>query len=494
LWWPATFPAKLESPVRTIPGLGAPDVHGRLGVGILYTVEPEKWPEDLKTTVARLEPAKDGAYQGSLAGPSSKTLTGTKEIQLPVRLQITGDTTAKFTVEKETVELELGQWSPIFEIPFKLGFGISVRAITRAIFTQTGSSPGVYLLPLQMHPLHNAWRYATPKGFVKDLWEQCGPFLTLGWPQDTTALEEGIITDDQFLRLCDSVSEERERVFVHLLDQFEEGVLACVFDTLDRVQHMFWHSSPEVIDAWYVKLDALLGRIQDRIAGNNKLADARVLIVSDHGFDNFFHKVHLNRWLVDQSYLAVQDEKATSLKNADWPKTQAYALGLNSLYLNIAGREGQGIVEPAEKEDLLGSIKKALLAWKGPDGQSVVRRVITHEEFAGPMSDYGPDLVIGYTPGYRASAETGLGEWKNEAIEPNQDHWGADHCFDSAAVPGVLFSNQPLGNLEAPSYRDFPELALGKAIAPSSAAPPPPSYSDEDQAAVEERLKDLGYL
>lgn len=494
LWWPATFPAKLESPVRTIPGLGAPDVHGRLGVGILYTTEPEKWSGDLKTTIEKLESEKDGSFKGMLAGPAAKTLTGTKEIQLPVQLEIIADQAAKLTIEKETIDLELGQWSPIFEIPFKLGFGISVKAVTRALLTQAGSTPAVYLLPLQMHPLHNAWRYATPKGFVKEIWEKCGPFLTLGWPQDTTALEESVITDEQFLHLCELVIEERERVFMYLLDHFEEGVLGCVFDTLDRVQHMFWHSQPDIIDAWYLKLDALLGRIQERIAHNAKLQDANILIVSDHGFNNFDHKVHLNRWLVDQGYLALQNEKAASLKDADWPKTRAYAIGLNSLYLNLDGREGQGAIKAAEKEAMLNKIKTDLLAWKGPDGQSVVQRVSTQQDFPGPLAEYGPDFIIGYAPGYRASAETGLGEWGAQAIQPNQDHWGADHCFDAAAVPGVLFSNQPLGVLEAPSYRDFPALALGKTITPSNAAPPPPSYSDEDQAAVEERLKDLGYL
>jgi len=57
----------------------------------------------------------------------------------------------------------------------------------------------------------------------------------------------------------------------------------------------------------------------------------------------------------------------------------------------------------------------------------------------------------------------------------------------------VLFSNQGLGNLSEPSFADIPSLAIGKILSPADSAPPP-SYSDEDQEAVEKRLKDLGYL
>jgi hypothetical protein len=44
LWWPATFPARLQSPVRTLPGLGAPDIQGRLGVGSLFTTDLDLCP------------------------------------------------------------------------------------------------------------------------------------------------------------------------------------------------------------------------------------------------------------------------------------------------------------------------------------------------------------------------------------------------------------------------------------------------------------------
>jgi len=410
LWWPATFPARFESPVRTIPGLGTPDILGRLGVGILFTTDPAAEGDKRKTQVERLEETGEGKYQGWLTGPSGKTPTGMKETKLEISLQITDSHNAELSIEKQSITLEPGIWSPFIEVSFKVGFGISVKGITRAILTNTETTPKLYFLPLQIHPLHSAWRYGTPKSFLKDLWKSCGPFLTLGWPQDTSGLEESCITDDQFLELCDQILAGREDVFFHLLDKFKEGILACVFDSLDRIQHMFWKDRQDVIEEWYIKLDALLGRIEERVQAK-KLKDVTLLIVSDHGFKNFNYKVHLNRWLVNQGYLTpTADNETGSLKEVDWSKSKVYAVGLNSIYLNLQGREGQGIVSPDQKGEVVEAIRQALSQWVGPDGNRVIQKVYTQEEaFHGSLAEYGPDLVIGYAPGYRASAETGLG-------------------------------------------------------------------------------------
>ena len=99
-------------------------------------------------------------------------------------------------------------------------------------------------MPLQIHPLHSLWHYATPASLVKESWNVTGGFLTLGWPQDTNGLEEGCITDEQFLALCDLIFASRKKIFFHQLSKFREGVLAGIFDCLDRVQHMFMRTEP----------------------------------------------------------------------------------------------------------------------------------------------------------------------------------------------------------------------------------------------------------
>lgn len=178
----------------------------------------------------------------------------------------------------------------------------------------------------------------------------------------------------------------------------------------------------------------------------------------------------------------------------DWESSRAYGLGLNSIYLNKNGREIKGQVEGNQVSTLIDQLKMQLSSWRSPSGDKVVQNVWSNTEvFSGPMARYGPDLVLGYSPGFRASAQTGLGDWEPYPIEENKDHWGADHCIDPQSVPGVLFSSQDLKELPNPSYEDIPFLAIGGQIEGSNGKPPPRT-SEEDDEIIEERLKSLGYL
>jgi predicted AlkP superfamily phosphohydrolase/phosphomutase len=492
LWWPATFPARQASPVWSIPGLGAPDIFGRLGVGLFYSMDPG---EGTKTRQEQLTQKSPSHYLGFLEGPSQMTLTGPKDASLPFEIKVSDENSLQFIIAKQSYSLPVGEWSPIIELTFKVGFGVSIKAVTRVIVNQLSPAPIVYFLPLQLHPLRAPWPYGTPKRFLKKIWKSPGPYLTLGWPQDTTGLEEGFISDDQFLTLCAQIRAHREKTMLTMIASYHEGVLGCVFDSMDRVQHMFLRDRKDVIEDWYIHLDGIYGRIQNKIQSKPAGKDIHLMMVSDHGFGEFNHKVSINRWMVNHKYLTpTHNNDSGNLNDVEWAESKAYAIGLNSLYLNLAGREGQGSVSLEQKDEVLTQLSAKLLEWKGPDGNPVVQKVIPRPEaFDGPLSEYGPDLVIGYRSGYRASAETGLGEWGTDETEPNQDHWGADHCFDADCVPGVLFSNRGLGNFPNPTYRDIPNLAIQKSITPREDAAVP-EYSDEDQDAVEERLKELGYL
>jgi predicted AlkP superfamily phosphohydrolase/phosphomutase len=494
LWWPATFPARPELPVRTFPGLGTPDVQGRLGVGTLLASNTESFGEKGKTPVVPLEQSAKDRYTALLTGPVRKKRRGSQQSVLELQVDLTGNNSARLAIDKHSIELVEGVWSPILELSFKVGLFPPIRTLTRVILTQVRPDVQVYVLPLQIHPLHPLWRYATPRGFVKQTWKACGPFLTLGWPQDTTGLEDRCITDGQFIDLCESIFNTRERILVYQLRDFREGILASVFDSLDRIQHMFWRDRPDIVEEWYVKLDALVGRLEQRLADQGK-ERTRIVIISDHGFTDFSYKVHLNRSLVERGYLVPKGHSESgSLQEVDWSQSQAYAIGLNSVYLNLVGREGQGCVQASQKEASINRLRDDLLRWCGPDGRPVIQQVWRQDDvFEGPLATHGPDIVVGFSPGYRASAQTGLGKWGTTSIEPNHDHWGGDHCVDPQAVPGVLFSNQDLSNYSHPSYRDIPALTIGEDLGPSDSAPPP-SYSEEDEETVEERLRSLGYL
>jgi predicted AlkP superfamily phosphohydrolase/phosphomutase len=488
LWWPAMFPARPALPVNTLPGLGTPDIRGQLGVGTLLTTEDEQLK---KTSVVKLSPDGRNRFTASLPGPQTQGRDGPRTISLPVSLEVIDQTLARLTVDGHQLDLRLGLWSDIVELRFKGGLLSNVHAITRFIATSLNGIIRVYVLPLQIHPLHSPWHYASSTSFSKKLWKDVGPYLTLGWPQDTTGLEDGCITDDQFLDLCQSIFNRRIQIFYYLMNDFREGVLAGIFDDLDRVQHMFFHNRMDVVQDWYRRLDHFVGNLRSCVdAWNGKY---RYLILSDHGFSHFQNKVHLNRWLLENHYLFMKNG-GHDLGGVDWSRTGAYAVGLNSIYLNVTGREGQGIVTAGDVEPLLGELRGRLSDWQDVDQSHVIQKIrLKHETYSGPYTRFGPDLVVGYAPGYRASAETGLGKAPAVALEPNTDHWGADHCMDADVVPGVIFANRDLRDFGAISFRDIPFLAIGKHLDQSNLKPPSQS-AGEGQKDLEERLKGLGYL
>ncbi|HEX6303012.1 MAG TPA: alkaline phosphatase family protein [Anaerolineales bacterium] len=494
LWWPATFPARPESPVRTLPGLGTPDIRGRLGVGTLFTSDADFSADGLKTPVETLKRSRKDDYSAYLPGPVRKTRQGNSTTRLPFRLEIASEQSARLKIGTHSVELRIGDWSPILELKFKMGLFFSVQAITRVVITQLQPDIRLYFLPLQIHPLNSPWPYGSPGSFVKHSWQYNGPYLTLGWPQDTQALDDGIITDQQFLSLCNSIYQARVNVLMRLLKNFDEGIIGAVFDTLDRVQHMFWKDRPDIVEAWYLKLDALAGQVEHHFSLKSS-RDDRLVIVSDHGFANFDYKVHLNRWLIDHGFLVPKNSQAYGQwKDIDWLHSSAYSIGLNSLYLNLADREGQGMVQPKQHEPILSDLELGLLALKDPDGYPVVQKVWRAQEaFNGVNVDRGPDLVIGFSPGYRASAETGLGGWEREAVVSNADHWNADHCINPLAVPGVIFANGELEHISRPSYYDIPFLTIGEGP-DARGGGPPDDISTEDEEVIQERLKSLGYF
>jgi predicted AlkP superfamily phosphohydrolase/phosphomutase len=494
LWWPGTYPARPDSPVRAIPGLGTPDIQGRLGVGELFTTDSGRATHTWKTPVRKLTPASKGLYLQELSGPKRSSRSGADELKLPFQLEVLDEKNVRLKVDGSTFELCLGKWSPIIELKFKAGLFIKLGAVTRAIVTRLDPEVEIYFTPLQIHPLQAVWRYGSPGGFVKDLWKASGPFLTLGWPQDTTALEDDIITDGEFLDLCDSIFQNRVQAFLYLLSNFREGILGAVFDSLDRVQHMFWKDHPEIVRGWYFRLDSLAGLAKERFSPHPG-EDDRFLILSDHGFSDFDYKVHLNRWLIQRGYLVPRRESAArgEWADIDWDRSRAYAIGLNSIYLNLEGREAKGQVHLGQRQALLAEIMDCLTTIEGPDGRPAVQTVWRNEDaLSGPLAKRGPDLLVGYSTGYRASPQTGLGGWEKEVVEPNRDHWRADHCFNPQSVPGVIFSDHDLGNFPSPSYYDIPSLTIGEA--PESGGFSPPPDSSEDDETLQERLKSLGYL
>jgi len=279
--------------------------------------------------------------------------------------------------------------------------------------------------------------------------------------EDHGGLNNGRISEEAYLDQCAGVWREREAMLLYELGRFDEGLLFCLFDTPDRVQHMFRrfeetdhpanrHGVPsgfeDVIEDQYRACDATLGKVLEG-------ADDETLLIalSDHGFDSFRRGVHLNRWAYDQGLLALKggvrpgEEAGDLLRKVDWGRTKVYSLGLGGMYLNLKGREKQGIVEADEAEKLKAKIAEELSGLEDPQHSAVaIRSVVAREQvYRGEQTHEAPDLLVNFARGYRASWGTALGAVPEESFEDNTRRWSGDHIIDPSLVPGVLFMNHP---------------------------------------------------
>jgi len=212
-----------------------------------------------------------------------------------------------------------------------------------------------------------------------------------------------------------------------------------------------------VIPVYYQKMDAMVGKVLDSVDD-----DIAVIVMSDHGFAGSVYTVNVNTWLVENGYLVLPQTKTGADKKApraDWSRTKAYSVGSNGLYLNVRGREAQGIVsEGTEYHHLREEIIRKLKAWTDPrTGKPIMRNVYAREEiYQGQHVEDAPDIVLGYYPEYTTSIGSSLGNAvPGDAVQPIAPfHWLGNHMVDAPCVPGVFFSNFKI-NTDRPSLIDI---------------------------------------
>jgi predicted AlkP superfamily phosphohydrolase/phosphomutase len=377
---------------------------------------------------------------------------------------------ARVKIRDVEIMLVPGRLSDWVTLAFPAAPGIKVKAICRMMLTEMGEHVSLYMTPLNIDPENPAMPISHPSYYATYLAKKIGPFATLGLAEDTWALNEGVIDDDTFLQMAYDIDRERQEMFMATLDRQRGGTLTCVFDATDRIQHMFWRyieeghpaakgheGSPhkDAIEKLYLHNDAFVGRVMDKLREGDLL-----MVLSDHGFTSFRRGVNLNVWLREHGYLALKpgrDGKAEWLRDVDWSKTRAYALGLAGLYLNIRGREAEGVVEPGDEAQRLKDELVARLSGLRDEERSVVgiRELFdTSKLYRGPYLREAPDLLIGFNEGYRTSWDGATGMASGPVFEDNVKAWSGDHIVDPRLVPGVFFCNQPI-DAEDPGLIDI---------------------------------------
>lgn len=287
---------------------------------------------------------------------------------------------------------------------------------------------------------------------------ELGPrLLRRGYQVNRRVYEHGPGQEEAYLQETRDISARLTDATLELLSQETWDFFMVVYRGTDEVAHAFWHHMDDshpahgpqqdgaykhAILEYYQQVDESIGQLLD-MAG----PDTTVLIMSDHGAGPLYKDVYLNEWLRQEGYLVpagqgtatgrrllarlgltrdglsrllrglglgrlepkIKDVLGDHIERlprnrrgslddtVDWSQTRAYSFGYHGqIYLNLQGREPEGIVPPAEYDSLCAEIEASLRALVDPeDGEPVVSAIHRGTQiFHGPQMEYAPDLVV----------------------------------------------------------------------------------------------------
>ncbi len=444
--------------------MGTPDLRGTFGTFSYYTDDPVEAARDVsggRIIPVRLE---DNCAAIIIEGPentlrkdharSTATMIVRRDPTQPAAL---------FEIGGDRFILRQGEWSGWIHMRFPIVPGIkSAAGMVRIFARQLQPGFGLYVSPVNLDPAAPELPISTPSSYSRELAAAVGPFYTQGIAEDTAAFRQHVLDRAEYRRQSGEVATEQFAMLEHELDRFRSGLLFIHFLGIDQDSHVLWGKYDDELLATYRRVDTEVGRVMRRADG------ALLLVISDHGFARFDRAVNLNTWLMREGFLVLDspDVRSTSgvFSHIDWSRTRAYAVGLNGIYLNLRNREKNGIVNPGEEAtDTVNEIRRKLLALRdGANGKALARAVYrARDVYSGEALPSAPDLVVGWSAGYRTSWESALAAISSEMIVDNFDEWRGDHCIAADLVPGVLFSSRAV-RLPNPRLEDLTTTLLAE--------------------------------
>ncbi|MBI3948843.1 MAG: alkaline phosphatase family protein [Acidobacteria bacterium] len=400
---------------------------------------------------------------------------------------------------------------------------------------------------------------------------------------NTTSIRAGAL--EEFYQECRQLTQMQCQETRYLMQTREWDLFYVVFHVTDSLQHFFWkfmdprhrffpgpNKYQDSILRCYQEIDALLGEVLERLDD-----EAHVLILSDHGFERLDKNIYLTNWLIKEGYISLNQDAQLALKrllfrvgirrerlvqglkkwhlgwfpklfperlkdqvplsrpnfrhieeNIDWSRTRAYFLsaGGRAIYLNVKGREPQGIIEPGvEYEAVRRALIEQLAALRDPEtGQLVFSAVCRREEiYPEDCAAGAPDIFLQTAPGYYLTEGMGGDRIFSDGGKQDSGRSG-NHQMDGIVI---LYGNQIRAGVELqdasivdiaptilyllglPAQSDMDGLVLTSAIAPDHLDRYPITYdqiavaghdrerfeyTDEENTSIEQRLRDMGYL
>jgi predicted AlkP superfamily phosphohydrolase/phosphomutase len=512
---PLTFPAGQARGGELLCGLGVPDLRATQGSYTLFAAGRDAWNgyTEFGGLHVKIYP-RSGVARTRLDGPlDPRDPAAGRRLSVPVSFTFAGETAAVVVDDEPAVSLEPGLFSSWVQVRFRAGPLVSLRGMLRFLLLRNGPEPAIYASPIQIAPRTSPLPISAPRSFAGEVADRLGPMKTSGWPEDTFAANDGVLDDIQLFTDIRDSYRANERLCLDRLERSGADLLSMVFTATDRMQHMFFRYRDEQHPAHdkrriaefvartgiedpifesYRWMNDTIAAVQAHLGSDDVL-----IIVSDHGFHTWRRGVNLNTWLKERGYLVLHDEaggrrernldeffrRSAETAHVDWSRTRAYAIGLGQIYLNLEGREGEGIVSPEQREELIEKIIDGLWDLVGPDGEPVFSNLYPAEDiWSGERMRDAADLQCAFADGYRVSWQTCLLGVPPRVFEDNTLPWSGDHCSnDASETPGIFLCNRRLAPSADPGLENIAPTVCRLFGAPPPAgadAPPLPLLLD----------------
>ncbi len=427
-----------------------------------------------------------------------------------------------------------------------------------------------YLVPGLLSP--DQGKTTWPPGLLAPYEAELGAYRLTPRVAYKSGSEDALIAD-----LADLI-ETQSRYALRLAQDRPTDLMMIHFLAPDIAQHALWkHQDPEhplhrpelaarygtAIRDVYARLDATIAQLVEQLPD-----EATVIVMSDHGFGPLHRIANLNNLFIEAGLMALKRDPWVRLRawafkrgltpvaawkvieriglqdtawrvskktrnrvasrflgfeDVDWGRTLAYSMGhVGQVYLNLAGREPHGIVEPGEYEAVRERVSAALRELRDPaTGRPLVEQIIPREQAAcGPHAERGPDLHV-VMDGYRTIAfplfasdgkvltaqirgDSGCHRRHGVLIAAGPG-LARGQVLDGARIVDLAPTIMHLMGVPLPDDMDgrVLEQALSaefRALHPITWQPATPAgqaaadLSSEEQAEVEDRLRALGYL
>jgi len=447
LFIPVTFPPEKIQGIQ-ISGMGLPDLRGTQGLPTVFTTDAS-------------EAEKPDRVLLNYSDKINSKILGPNEKSIPFTIK-TSNKKIEIEIQEKKISLSENEWSDWIELKFKSKNGMARFKLLKF----SDGKINLYLSPVMRSQANPDIPIAFPEGISKEIMEHSGCYKPVSFESDVHGLKEEMIDDETWLEDMRYTFDQRIKAAKFALKNKWDFFSIDLFP-VDRVQHMFWRfvdkkhplyeesEFAQAIDDTYEFADKKIGELIEAIG------DATTFLISDHGFASYRRAVELNKILLEEGFLKMREGETGNFMQIDWAKTEAYALGFSSIYLNREGREHYGTVSEKDASGIIENISSALKKFSF-DGEKPFAKARKASELYSLEAGDLPDIIPIYNEGFRSAKASAIGAVSGkETLHDNLNKWSGDHIgpFEDSTLPGVVHCNKHI-NLKDAGIIDLAPTAL----------------------------------